>query len=87
MNVAIFTYIVELILLRKKLHKPPSKKKKRGENLSPRNRKACHSISTLFYIYHVVLDGARWVLVSVPPFRRRVVHGLLPASLLRGLIG
>jgi hypothetical protein len=26
--------------------KPPSKKKKRGENLSPRHRKACHSIST-----------------------------------------
>jgi hypothetical protein len=25
---------------------PPSKKKKRGENLSPRNMKACHSVST-----------------------------------------
>jgi hypothetical protein len=28
------------------LHKPPSRKKKRGKNLSPRNRKACHSVST-----------------------------------------
>jgi hypothetical protein len=26
--------------------RPPSKKKKRGENPSPRNRKACHSVST-----------------------------------------
>jgi hypothetical protein len=31
---------------KKKQHKPPGKKKKRGKNLSPRNRKACHSIST-----------------------------------------
>jgi predicted transcriptional regulator len=31
---------------KKKRHKPPSKKKKRGKNLSPRNRKACHSVST-----------------------------------------
>jgi hypothetical protein len=29
-----------------KQHKPPSKKKTRGKNLSPRNRKACHSIRT-----------------------------------------
>jgi hypothetical protein len=30
-----------------KQHKPPSKKKKRGKKLlSPRNRKACHSVST-----------------------------------------
>jgi hypothetical protein len=29
----------------KRQHKPPSKNKKRGKNLSPRNRKACHSIS------------------------------------------
>jgi hypothetical protein len=26
--------------------RPPSKKKKRGKNLSPRNMKACHNIST-----------------------------------------
>jgi hypothetical protein len=32
---------------KKKKHKPPSKiKKKRGKNLSPGNKKACHSIST-----------------------------------------
>jgi hypothetical protein len=31
---------------KKKQHKAPSKKKKRGKNLSLRNRKACHSIST-----------------------------------------
>jgi hypothetical protein len=31
---------------KKQQHKPPSKKKKREKNLSPRNRKACHSIST-----------------------------------------
>jgi hypothetical protein len=29
---------------RKNSHKPPSKKKKRGKNLSPRNKKACRSI-------------------------------------------
>jgi hypothetical protein len=29
---------------KKKQWRPPSKKKKRGKNLSPRNRKACHSI-------------------------------------------
>jgi hypothetical protein len=26
--------------------RPPSKKKKRGKNLSPRNRKACHNVGT-----------------------------------------
>jgi hypothetical protein len=32
---------------KKKQWRPPSKEnKKRGENLSPRNRKACHSVST-----------------------------------------
>jgi hypothetical protein len=30
---------------KKKQRRPPSKNKKRG-NLSPRNRKACHSVST-----------------------------------------
>jgi hypothetical protein len=31
---------------RKKQRRPPSKRKKRGKNLSPGNRKACHSVST-----------------------------------------
>jgi hypothetical protein len=31
---------------KKKQHEPPSKKAKRGKHLSPRNRKACHSIGT-----------------------------------------
>jgi hypothetical protein len=31
---------------KKKQWRPPSKKKKRGKNLSPRNRKACHNVST-----------------------------------------
>jgi hypothetical protein len=31
---------------KKKQWRPPSKEKKRGNNPSPRNRKACHSIST-----------------------------------------
>jgi hypothetical protein len=31
---------------KKKQWRPPSKKKKRGKNLSPRDRKACHSVST-----------------------------------------
>jgi hypothetical protein len=31
---------------KKKHWRPPSKKKKRGKILSPRNRKACHSVST-----------------------------------------
>jgi hypothetical protein len=32
---------------KKKQRRPPSKKEKRGENLSPGNRNACHSISAL----------------------------------------
>jgi hypothetical protein len=31
---------------KKKQHKPPSEKKKRGKKLYPRNTKACHNIST-----------------------------------------
>jgi hypothetical protein len=31
---------------KKKQWRPPSKEKKRGKNLSPRNRKACHNVST-----------------------------------------
>jgi hypothetical protein len=31
---------------KKRQRRPPSKKKKRGKNLSPRNRKACHSVGT-----------------------------------------
>jgi hypothetical protein len=31
---------------KKKQWRPPSKTKKRGKTRSPRNRKACHSIST-----------------------------------------
>jgi hypothetical protein len=34
---------------KKKQWRPPSKKKKRGKNLSPRNRKACYSISTALH--------------------------------------
>jgi hypothetical protein len=37
---------IENILYKKKQRRPPSKKKKSGNKLSPRNRKACHSIST-----------------------------------------
>jgi hypothetical protein len=33
-------------IYKKKQWRPPSKKKKRGKILSPRNRKACHSVST-----------------------------------------
>jgi hypothetical protein len=35
------------IFYKKKQWRPPSKKKKRGKNLSPRNSKACHSVSTV----------------------------------------
>jgi hypothetical protein len=31
---------------KKKQWRPPSKKKKRGKNISRRNRKACHNIDT-----------------------------------------
>jgi hypothetical protein len=31
---------------KKQQWRPPSKKKKRGKNLSPRNKTACHSVST-----------------------------------------
>jgi hypothetical protein len=30
---------------KKKQWRPPSKKKKRGESLNPRNKKACHNVS------------------------------------------
>jgi hypothetical protein len=33
------------ISYKKKQWRPPSKKKKRGKNLSPKNMKACHSVS------------------------------------------
>jgi hypothetical protein len=39
-------HIFELFYKKKQHNKPPSKKKKGGKNQSPRNRKACHSIST-----------------------------------------
>jgi hypothetical protein len=39
-------YIYQNISYKKKQWRPPSKKKKRGENLSPRNMKACHNVST-----------------------------------------
>jgi hypothetical protein len=35
-----------IFLQEKAQRRPPSKKKKRGKNLSPRNTKACHRIST-----------------------------------------
>jgi hypothetical protein len=38
--------VLILISYKKKEWRPPSKKKKRGKNLSPTNRKACHSVST-----------------------------------------
>jgi hypothetical protein len=31
---------------KKRQYRPPSKKKKRGKNLSPRERKECHGVST-----------------------------------------
>jgi hypothetical protein len=34
--------MINKISYKKKQWRPPSKKKKRGKNLSPRNRKACH---------------------------------------------
>jgi hypothetical protein len=34
------------ISYKKKQWRPPNKKKKRGKNLSPRNRKTCHSVIT-----------------------------------------
>jgi hypothetical protein len=33
-------------ILTKRQWRPPSKKKKYGKNVSPRNRKTCHSVST-----------------------------------------
>jgi hypothetical protein len=36
---------------KKKQHKSPSKKQKRGKKLSPRNRKACHSVSIALKYY------------------------------------
>jgi hypothetical protein len=38
-------FCCKTISYKKKQWRPSSKKKKRGKNLSPRNRKACHSIS------------------------------------------
>jgi hypothetical protein len=42
----IIRYQILSISYKKKQWRPPSKKKKKGKNLSPRNRKACHSISS-----------------------------------------
>jgi hypothetical protein len=36
---------------KKKQWRPPSKKKKRGKNLSPGNMKACHNVSTALLKY------------------------------------
>jgi hypothetical protein len=41
----LFEIITGNLLTRKKQWRPPSKEKNRGNNLSARNRKACHSIS------------------------------------------
>jgi hypothetical protein len=44
-------YILNFIVkcsYRKKQWRPICKKRERGKNLSPRNRKACHSVSTEF---------------------------------------
>jgi hypothetical protein len=35
-----------IISYKKKQWRPPSKKKKRGKNPSPRSMKVCHSVST-----------------------------------------
>jgi len=48
-----FNDIKSTIFYKKKQWRPPSKKKKRGKNLSPRNRKACHSTSTAFLKWYV----------------------------------
>jgi hypothetical protein len=45
-NPAVFLLKKLRFVYKKKQWRPPSKKKKRGKNLSPRNRKACHSVST-----------------------------------------
>jgi hypothetical protein len=39
-------YLSKRISYKKQQWRPPSKKKKRGKNLSPRSGKACHSVST-----------------------------------------
>jgi hypothetical protein len=41
----LFLLNVEKSSYKKKQWRLPSKKKKRGENLNPRNMKACHSVS------------------------------------------
>jgi hypothetical protein len=49
MHMDITVNMVNLIISYRKKHlRPPNKKKKRGKNLSPRNRKACHSVNTAF---------------------------------------
>jgi hypothetical protein len=42
------TYNSKKMSYEKKQLRPPSKKKKEGNNLSPRKRKVCHSISIAF---------------------------------------
>jgi hypothetical protein len=39
-------YLYKKKSYKKKQWRPPSKTKKRGKNISPRKRKACHSIGT-----------------------------------------
>jgi hypothetical protein len=49
--------------------RPPSKKKKGGKNLSPRDRKACHSVSTAFLI-----ASTQKVLWDLTAFSSEIMH-------------
>jgi hypothetical protein len=63
--------IIELEGIRVKYWRPPSKKKKkRGKNLSPRNRKACHSASTRVkyqerFIYVYIITYVYLILAAI----------------------
>jgi hypothetical protein len=48
----------------KKQWRPPCKKKKRGKNLSPRNRKACHSVSTAHNLFNKLTQGTPIIVFS-----------------------
>jgi hypothetical protein len=51
--------MVNLIISYKKKHlRPPNKKKKRGKNLSPRNRKACHRHALLKSVAEIGTQSA-----------------------------
>jgi FixJ family two-component response regulator len=67
---------------KKKQWRPPSKKNKRAKTLSPRNRKACHSVSTALLNKSVVAEiGTQSAMES----GRKTLHRMVKKHDWRGM--